>query len=279
LKKMNIAEALKTGRKSLSKSESPLVDCQFLLCHLLKCNLAYLHAWPDKTLTQQQQQTYSDYIKHRVNGHPIAHILGQQGFWSLDLKVSRDTLIPRPDTEVLVSAALDKITAGMLIADLGTGSGAIALALASERSDVNIIATDFSMDALVIAKKNADNGQFGHVAFWRGDGLAGVATESVDMIVSNPPLVASGDTHLQRGDRCFEPVSALISGQDGLDDIRLIAQQAQRCLKPRAWLLVEHGYQQAAEVRDIFRHIGLGRIETIQDYGDNDRVTLGQQSL
>lgn len=276
---MNIAQALESGRKSLSKSESPLIDCQFLLCHLLQCNLAYLHAWPDKTLTQQQQQTYSDYLQDRVNGHPVAYILGHQGFWSLDLKVSTDCLIPRPDTEVLVTEALDKTTAGMVIADLGTGSGAIALALASERSDVSVIATDFSAEALVIAKKNADNNQLAHVGFWRGDWLTAVATGSLDMIVSNPPYIESDDPHLQRGDLRFEPMSALISGHDGLADIRRIAKQAQRCLKPSAWLLVEHGYQQAAAVRDIFRKISLEKIATAKDYGGNERVTIGQQPL
>ncbi|MFT7234575.1 MAG: release factor glutamine methyltransferase [Methylophagaceae bacterium] len=276
---MNIGEAIRLGRKSLLQSSSPAIDCQFLLCHLLQCNEAYLHSWPDKKLTDEQHQTYCDYLEKRVNGHPVAHILGQRGFWTLDLKVSSDTLIPRPDTEVLVSAALDRISSGMLIADLGTGSGAIALALASERVDVNIIAADYSASALLVAKQNVENYQLDHIALWQGDWLSAVMGCSLDMIVSNPPYIESNDIHIQQGDVRFEPLEALIAGHDGLDDIRVIAEQAQRCLKPNSWLLVEHGYQQAKAVRDIFLLFGLVKIETIRDYGGNDRVTVGKQPL
>jgi release factor glutamine methyltransferase len=276
---MKIEQALEIGKQALSNSENPLIDCQFLLCHLLQCNLTYLHTWPEKKLTDQQQQTYSSYLKQRVMGHPIAYITGKRGFWSLNLKVSPETLIPRPDTEALVSIALEKIKPGMVIADLGTGAGGVALAIASERADVNVIATDFSASALVVAKQNMTNCQLMNIALWQGDWLSAVADNSLDMIVSNPPYIESNDPHLQQGDVRFEPLSALISGNDGLDDIRVIAQQAQRCLKPKSWLLVEHGYQQAERVNDIFLQVGLTKIDTVQDYGNNDRVTIGQQRL
>jgi len=276
---MKIEQALQIGKQALSNSETSLIDCQFLLCHLLQCNLTYLHTWPDKKLTEQQQQTYSIYLKERVKGRPVAHITGQRGFWSLNLKVSSDTLIPRPDTEALVSAALERIKPSMVIADLGTGAGGVALALASERPDVKVVATDFSASALAVARQNMMDCQLMNVALWQGDWLSAVADKSLDMIVSNPPYIESNDPHLQQGDVRFEPLSALISGSDGLDDIRVIGQQAQRCLKPASWLLVEHGYQQAEQVNAIFLQVGLTKIETIQDYGNNDRVTIGQQPL
>jgi release factor glutamine methyltransferase len=192
---MEIEQALVVGKEALLDSESPLIDCQFLLCHLLQCNLTYLHTWPDKELTDKQQKTYFSYLRQRVKGQPVAHIIGQRGFWSLNLKVSSETLIPRPDTEILVRSALEKIEPGMVIADLGTGTGAVALALASERTDVNIIATDFSGSALAIARQNKADCQLQNVALWQGDWLSAVADNSLDMIVSNPPYMESNDPH------------------------------------------------------------------------------------
>ena len=276
---MNIEQALATGRQTLSNSDSPESDCQALLCYALDCNPTYLHTWRDQLLTGQQQHNYADYLQQRVSGQPIAHIIGQRGFWSLDLKVTSNTLIPRPDTETLVRIALGKVAPEMLIVDLGTGSGAIALALASERADIKMIGADYSASALAVAKENREQCQLNHVVLWQGDWLSAVASRSLDMIVSNPPYIESDDPHLLQGDVRFEPLSALVSGHDGLDDIRTIAQQAQRCLKPNAWLMIEHGYLQAESVNVIFQQAGFVKIETFKDYGDNDRVTIGQQPL
>jgi release factor glutamine methyltransferase len=276
---MTIDQAIKTGIQTLSNSESPETDCSVLLCHLLQCNSTYLHTWPDKALTKAQQQAYSAYLAQRLKGRPIAHIIGQRGFWTLDLKVTPDTLIPRPDTEILVNAALEKITPKMCIADLGTGTGAIGLALASERADITVIATDYSAAALVVAKQNIAQTRLNNVMLWQGDWLSAITRHSLDMIVSNPPYIEIDDPHLRQGDVGFEPLSALVSGQDGLNDIRSIVEQAQRCLKPLGWLMIEHGFQQAKEVKDIFQQAGLEKIETVKDFGGNDRVTLGQQTL
>lgn len=276
---MKIEQALATGQQLLSNSDSPAIDSQALLCHLLQCNTAYLHTWPDKALSSNQQHTYLDYLQQRLKGKPVAYIIEQRGFWSLDLKVSPDTLIPRPDTECLVAAALDKIKPNMVIADLGTGTGAIALALASERPDIKLIASDYSISALAIAKLNRVQCQLENVTFWQGNWLSAVRDNSVDMIVSNPPYIASNDPHLQQGDVRHEPLSALTSGHDGLNDIRLIIEQAKPCLKSKSWLMIEHGYQQASAVKQLFRQSGFEQIETIRDIGDNERITIGQQPL
>ena len=276
---MTIDQALKQGRQRLSNSESPDIDCTVLLCHLLKCNPTYLHTWPDKALTDMQQQTFSTYLTQRLEGHPVAHIIGQRGFWTLDLKVTPDTLIPRPDTEILVSAALEKVSSNMCIADLGTGTGAVGLALASERADITVIATDYSAQALAVANLNIRQTALDNMMLWQGDWLSAIAKHSLDMIVSNPPYIEADDPHLGRGDVGFEPLSALVSGTDGLDDIRTIIKQAQDCLKPKGWLMIEHGFQQAKAVRDLFQQAGLDKIETRKDFGNNDRVTLGRLTV
>ena len=276
---MKIDQALKTGKQTLSNSESPEIDCTVLLCHVLKCNPTYLHTWPDKALTDTQQQTFSTYLTQRLEGRPVAHIIGQRGFWTLDLKVTPDTLIPRPDTEVLVSVALEKISPNMCIADLGTGTGAVGLALASERADISVIATDYYAAALAVAKQNITQMALDNVILWQGDWLSGIAKHSLDMIISNPPYIEVNDPHLQQGDVGFEPLSALVAGADGLDDIRTIIEQTQDCLKPKGWLMIEHGFQQAKAIRDLFQQAGLEEIETRKDFGNNDRVTLGRQTV
>jgi release factor glutamine methyltransferase len=276
---MNITQAINKGRQYLSGTESPKSDSQYLLCHVLACTSTYLHTWPEKGLSEQQQADYIMLLEQRGQGRPVAHLTGQRGFWSLDLTVNADTLIPRPDTELLVSLALEKTQSGMVIADLGTGSGAIALALASERADLHVLAMERSVGALKVAQGNAAQCKIKNIAFWRGDWLSAIADNTLDMIVSNPPYIACDDPHLTQGDVRFEPLTALVSGQDGLDDIGEIIEQARRCLKPKSWLLIEHGFEQAQAVATLFKQANFEQVQSAKDYGGNDRVTLGQQPL
>jgi len=276
---MNIAQALQYGCAALKNSESPDIDSQVLLCNILACASSYLHTWPDNELDLAQEKLFKKVIEQRQQGQPVAHLTGQRGFWSLDLKVTADTLIPRPDTELLVSLALEKLTPKMIVADLGTGSGAIGLSLAHEEPSITVFASDASWKALEVAQYNATKHQLNNVQFWNGSWLDAIIDQSLDMVVSNPPYIEAEDAHLSQGDVRFEPMSALASGSDGLDDIRQIIVQAKRCLKPASWLFIEHGYHQAQQIMTLFADAGFTNISSHKDYGDNDRVVLGQQPL
>jgi len=276
---MNIAEALVYGRSILTDSDSPEIDSQVLLGYVLTCSKSYFHTWPEKSLTGEQKAQFETLIEQRQQGRPVAHLTGQRGFWSLDLKVTADTLIPRPDTELLVSLALEAIEPDMMVADLGTGSGAIALSIAQEMPSTRVFACDESAPALKVAKANAVNNQISNVQFWQGSWLCAITDLCLDMVVSNPPYIEADDEHLSQGDVRFEPMSALASGADGLDDIRHIVVQAKQCLKPAGWLLIEHGYHQAEQVQLLFSEAGFINISSHKDYGDNDRVVMGQQPV
>ncbi|EMR14333.1 N5-glutamine S-adenosyl-L-methionine-dependent methyltransferase [Methylophaga lonarensis MPL] len=234
---------------------------------------------PEQSVDPVQTQQFRQLIAQRKQGHPVAHLTGQRGFWTLDLQVTPATLIPRPDTELLVELTLSKLKSGMSIADLGTGSGAIALALASERQDVQVIATDISAQALITAKLNAFQNQLQQVSFIRGQWLAAFAARSLDLIVSNPPYIEDTDPHLGQGDLRFEPRTALASGADGLDDLRVIVSQAAQVLRPGGWLLTEHGYLQSAAVQALFASSGFIEISAHQDFGGRDRVVMAQLPL
>lgn len=275
--KVNIQQALAEGARQLTGTDSPEVDSRYLLCHVLACQNSYLFTWPDKELTPEQQQHYQQYLQQRCQGQPIAYITGTRGFWSLDLDVNNATLIPRPETELLVELALDKIQAGMTVADLGTGSGAIALAIATERKGITLIACDASVEALSVAKANAERCVGGAIHFWQGEWLSAIQAKTVDIVVSNPPYIEQDDPHLSQGDVRFEPLSALVSGETGLDDIKsIINQAAEAVLKPQGWLLLEHGYQQAVPVRQCMEQAGFTAVQSVKDFAGNDRVTLGQ---
>jgi release factor glutamine methyltransferase len=274
-----VQEALAYGRAELTDSISPDVDVQLLLCHVLNCEPTRLHIFPEADLTPEQWQIFSALIQRRQQGEPVAHLTGNRGFWTLDLLVDNSTLIPRPDTELLVSLALSKLQNGMKIADLGTGTGAIALALAAEKPDVRVVATDFSYEALCLAKKNASRHQIDNVTYLNMSWLAGIKPGSFDLIVSNPPYIESQDPHLRHGDVRFEPLSALVSGDDGLEDIRQIVMQASVCLKDQGWLLVEHGFDQSDRVQQLFNDAGFEQISAHQDFGGQDRAVMGQLAL
>lgn len=224
---------------------------------------------------QDQLSTFHALLERRLDGEPIAYILGEREFYGLSFKVTPATLIPRPETELLVELALERIApdASCRILDLGAGSGAIALAVAHARPKVQVIAVDASAAALDVARENAVRLGIANATFRHGDWYAPLAEERFALIVSNPPYIAAGDPHLSRGDLRFEPPSALASGADGLDDIRRIAAGARAHLAPGGWLLLEHGYDQGAPVREILRRKGLQEVFTAPDLAGIDRVS------
>jgi release factor glutamine methyltransferase len=253
------------------------VDAEFLLVHVLGKSRSWLFAHRDDLAPEAAATAFRTFVERRAAGEPVAYLTGQRGFWRFDLAVSPATLIPRPETELLVELALERLPGDrpLRIADLGTGSGAIALALAFERPRAQVIATDASAAALDVARANAGSLQLRNVEFREGDWFAPLAGERFDLIASNPPYVALGDPHLDEGDLRFEPASALSSGADGLDALRAITSRAPACLAGDGWLLVEHGWDQGLAVRSLFAAAGFIEVETARDLEGRDRVTLG----
>jgi len=254
-------------------------EAELLLLHALQRPRSWLFAHATDPVDLADRDSFHALLARRAAGEPVAYITGQWGFWTLQLEVSPATLIPRPETELLVEQALARLPADRpcTIADLGTGSGAIALALASERPLVQVLATDFSGEALAVAKRNAARNAVSNVAFAQGSWHVPLHGQRFDLIASNPPYIASDDPHLARGDLRFEPSTALASGQDGLDDIRLIADGARAHLLPSGWLLLEHGWDQGAAIRALLQQAGLDEVQTVQDLEQRDRVTLGRR--
>lgn len=256
--------------------DSPRLDAELLLSHVTGLGRTSFRAWPEREIPAAQAEAFMSLVAERAAGKPVAYLLGHQEFWSLPLYVSPSTLIPRPDTECLVEVALSlPLSDHARVLDLGTGTGAIALALASERQRWHITACDCVPEAVTLARRNAsalclpvDVVQ----SYWFSE----LAPARFDLIVSNPPYIASSDRHLEEGDVRFEPSSALVSGLDGLDDLRLIVDQAPHWLVDKGWLLVEHGYDQGDAVQDLFRARGFVAVQCRQDYGQRDRMTLGQ---
>ncbi|WP_115045695.1 peptide chain release factor N(5)-glutamine methyltransferase [Xanthomonas arboricola] len=255
-------------------------DAEPLLLHALGRDRAWLFAHGRDRVDAAVAQAFEELVLRRQAGEPVAYLTGTRGFWTLELAVSTATLIPRADTERLVELALERLDAlpGRRVADLGTGSGAIALAIASERPQAQVIATDASAAALAVAQRNADSHRLGNVDCRQGSWFAPLAGERVDLIVSNPPYIAAQDPHLRQGDLRYEPASALASGPDGLDDIRLIAAEAPAHLLPGGWLLLEHGWDQGAAVAALLQARGFDAVATHQDLEQRDRVTSGRWS-
>jgi len=253
-------------------------EAEMLLLHVLGRERGWLFAHATDLLDPATADAFAALLQRRIAGAPVAYLLGRRGFWTLDLAVSPATLIPRPETERLVELALERLPEGMplRIADLGTGSGAIALALASERPLAQIVATDMSADALAVAAGNARQHGLANVAFRQGSWHAPLAEERFDLIASNPPYIASDDPHLAQGDLRFEPATALASGHDGLDDIRLIIAGAPAHLLPGGWLLMEHGWDQGDAIRALLEDAGFVEVETALDLEQRDRVSLGR---
>nr|WP_174506125.1 peptide chain release factor N(5)-glutamine methyltransferase [Acinetobacter sp. Marseille-Q1620] len=269
---MNIAEALAV-RGEIDSYERQ--ENAWLLEFILKLNPLEFKLRAAQNLTVEQQQAYLQAIQRIENGEPLAYIIGFQPFWTLDLKVTRDTLVPRPDTEVLVETVLAlSLPANANIVDLGTGTGAIALSLASEKPDWNISATDIYLPTLDVARENAILHDLNRVNFFCGAWFNAMPKQKFDLIVSNPPYIDAEDEHML--DLRTEPERALVAGNKGLADIEVIISQGIDWLNDQGWIVLEHGYDQGAAVQAIFQKSGYSHIKTIKDYAGNDRVTLGQ---
>ena len=256
-------------------------EAELLLLHVLDRPRSWLFAHATDPLATADQAAFEALLARRVAGEPVAYLTGRRGFWTLDLEVDPATLIPRPETELLVELALERLPPErtLQLADLGTGSGAIALALASERPQAQVLATDASPGALAVAARNAARHELRNVRFAEGgyDWYAPLQGARFDLIASNPPYIASDDPHLEQGDLRFEPATALSSGVDGLDDIRRIVDGGQAHLLPGGWLLIEHGWDQGAAIRALFEAVGFTDVQTVQDLEQRDRITLGQR--
>ncbi|CDT77088.1 Protein methyltransferase hemK [Vibrio coralliirubri] len=279
-----VESALKAAIVKLQEGDntSPSIDAAVLLCHALDKPRSYLLTWPEKHLTSEQESEFNALLKRRLTGEPVAYIIGEREFWSLPLKVSPSTLIPRPDTERLVEVALDKTYGKQgAILDLGTGTGAIALALASEMPNRQVTGIDLRPEAQQLATENAQRLNITNATFLHGSWFEPLSSEDVvkfSLIVSNPPYIEKNDPHLSQGDVRFEPITALVAEEKGLADIRYISENARGFLENEGWLAFEHGYDQGLAVREIMQALGYLDVVTEKDYGGNDRVTLGRYS-
>ena len=253
-------------------------EAEQLLLHVIGRDRAWLFAHCDAALADADAAAFDALLARRIAGEPVAYLVGHRGFWTLDLQVSPATLIPRPETERLVELALERLPADkpLLIADLGTGTGAIALSLASERPQAQVVATDSSADALVVARANGVSNAIANVEFRHGSWWAPLQGERFHLVASNPPYIADGDAHLAQGDLRFEPPTALSSGADGLEAIREIVGEASTHLMAGGWLLLEHGWDQGAATRALMTAAGFVDVATETDLEQRDRVTLGR---
>ncbi|MBM7332456.1 MAG: peptide chain release factor N(5)-glutamine methyltransferase [Alcanivorax sp.] len=271
---MRIDEALRGARDTLAASPSARLDAELLLTRVLGQDRRYFYTWPEKTLTADQQRLFDLLVTRRAAGEPVAHLTGEREFYGRRFVVTPATLIPRPDTETLVEAALEAVPdTPRRVVDLGTGTGAVGVTLALERPAWRVILTDASAAALAVARDNAE-ALGAAVSLVRGDWL-GALTGPFDLIVSNPPYVDPDDHHLEQGDVRFEPRSALAAHDRGLADLRVIAAQARERLAAGGWLMLEHGHDQGGAVRRLLAGHGFHDVTTRQDLGGNDRVTLG----
>ncbi|MCD4559960.1 peptide chain release factor N(5)-glutamine methyltransferase [Lelliottia nimipressuralis] len=275
---MDFQAWLRAAASELSSSESPRRDAEILLEHVTGKARTYLLAFGETLLTPEQEAQLAALLARRKTGEPVAHLTGEREFWSLPLYVSAATLIPRPDTECLVEQALARLPDGPCrILDLGTGTGAIALALASERPDCQVTAVDVMPDAVALAQRNLARLGFSNVQINQSSWFSALAQHAFEMIVSNPPYIDEHDPHLSQGDVRFEPLTALVAANDGLADIEHIITTAREYLVPGGWLLLEHGWTQGAAVRALFSAAGYASVETCRDYGGNERLTLGKK--
>ncbi|AQS39442.1 (protein release factor)-glutamine N5-methyltransferase [Shewanella psychrophila] len=258
-------------------SDTPKLDAEVMLLHIIHKQRGYLYTWPDERLTSEQVVEYTKMVHRRVLGTPIAHIVGEREFWSLPFMVNPTTLIPRPDTEILVETALNlPLAENATVLDLGTGTGAIALSLAYEKSLWQITAVDKIIEAVALAKANREHLKLQQVEIIQSDWFDSVTCYDFNLIVSNPPYIDETDAHLDQGDVRFEPQSALTAGEAGFADLYHIASSARDYLAPGGYLLLEHGYQQAIPLRKKMIELGYENVATVRDFGSNDRCTLGR---
>ncbi|HDR2760084.1 peptide chain release factor N(5)-glutamine methyltransferase [Enterobacter mori] len=274
---MDFQRWLREAVSELSESESPKRDAEILLEHVTGKSRTYLLAFGETLLTTEQEAQLAALLARRKTGEPVAHLVGEREFWSLPLYVSAATLIPRPDTECLVEQALARLpTAACSILDLGTGTGAIALALATERPDCTVTAVDVMPDAVTLAQRNVERLGLGNVTVLQSSWFTALENRLFALIVSNPPYIDEHDPHLAQGDVRFEPLTALVAANEGLADLDHIVTTSRQHLLPGGWLLVEHGWTQGNAVRALFSNAGYRAVATCRDYGGNERLTLGQ---
>ena len=273
---MLIREALQWAQELLV-TDSPRLDAEVLLAHILGAGRVYLISHDDDILTDQQETEFRSVIAKREGGTPIAHLTGSREFWSLSFLVSPATLIPRPDTELLVEWGLSLSFSGRTsVLDLGTGTGAIACALGHERPTWKVAGTDIRPEAVALARLNVERLSLDNVDIFQSDWFSVLDGQKFDLIVSNPPYIAADDPHLQQGDVRFEPASALVSGLDGMDDIKVIIEQGKDYLNAGGWMGLEHGYDQGDAVRTVFKNAGYSEIETLKDLGGHERISVGR---
>jgi len=280
----SIAKLLKQSQLLLNKvaGDNALLEAELLLAEVLQKERSYFYAWPEKIILLSQYNRFQTLLKTRLTGKPLAYILMKKAFWDFELKVTPDVLIPRPETELLIELTLDLFNQKEVISaiDLGTGSGAISCALAKEYPHWDMIAIEQSLASLKVAKTNFKLLEVDHIQSLQGNWLTdfdpNIIKYPLKLIVSNPPYIEQNDIHLTLNGLEFEPQKALVSGVDGLDDIRLIIKQAGGLLEKGGWLLLEHGYQQGEAVRDIFACFGFGEVRTHLDMAGLERVTRGR---
>lgn len=276
----SIADCLKLAANLTDVSDSPRLDVELLLSHTLQQPRSFLYTWPQRTLEQEQLTAFQALVRRRKQGEPIAYLIGVKEFWSLPLAVNASTLIPRPETELLVETVLELLPASdettFSILDLGTGSGAIALAIAHERPQWRVVAVDKHSDAISLALSNKERLGISNIDIFQSDWFGELRDETFDIIVTNPPYIDVKDPHLQQGDVRFEPHTALVSADHGYSDIKHLADHSRNFLRSGGWFVAEHGFQQAAIARDFFSVLGYRSITTRQDLNGNDRLTLGQ---
>jgi len=276
---MNIQQALQQAGLLLSEaSPSATLDARVLLSHVLQCNTAHLAAWPEKDLNEQQTAQFRQLIQKREQGQPVAHLTGHREFWSLDFFVNNSTLIPRPESETLVEFILEKFIGKkpMKLLDMGTGTGAIAIAIATEKPAWQIFASDISTPALKLAKQNSRQHRTDNITFIHSDWFNNIAEHDFDIIVSNPPYIASNDPHLFAGDLRFEPQSALSAGPTGMNAIERLCLHAEHHLTKNGWLIIEHGYNQQQLAADCFTKNAYTDIEQRKDLSGHTRMTAGK---
>lgn len=271
---MTLDQALRLGAQRLQSSPSPRLDAEVLLMHVLGVDRTWLYTWGDRILEDRHRLAFEALLADRALGRPVAHLVGRREFWGLELDTSNATLIPRPDTERLVEAALDSSACehGSLL-DLGTGTGAVALAFASERPGWRVTGTDLSPKAVELARGNATRLIIANAEFLVSDWFAALGDCCYTVIVSNPPYIAEGDPHLSRGDVRFEPVSALVADDHGFAALEVIIEAAPAHLIAGGWLWLEHGFEQAAGVRERLERRGFVDVATLADLGGRERVT------
>jgi len=271
---MKLVDAIEHAAANIGEAQAE-VDARYLLSFVLKRDFTWLKTWQDHDITESQKLKLEALVERRKSGEPIAYIIGEKSFWTLTLNSNSSTLIPRPETELLVEKALEflSVKPKAKVLDLGTGTGAIALAIASERKNDQVIASDYVQEAVQLAKENAIRNEIKNVEIIHSDWFSHIDGTDFDLIVSNPPYVEENDLHLNQGDLRFEPNSALVSADGGLADIKIILDQSRSRLVNGGMLMIEHGYQQACAVGKIFHEFGYESINVDKDLSGLERIS------